>query len=566
MSTWTRTTVGRRLGRLLRGEAPSPPTTQAKPAAPRDGVADVVADHLDGRTEAVVVLLGSNRPQLLQRLRTLGPGWTVLEVDDTDERACHLELTLAGPVDVVVDRAQPAGRLVRFRDVFFHVRAGGVYVVPGGGTELGPEPGGLGRHLASAAALEAEPLRAPREGTRRVPENIALAIRMHVQARTVGRHLVLSHDLPDVLSKLDEDEADAYLERLGGPHRVLLEIPAETPPDARVITEGPGTRARDMAAPITQAAIRLRDYRDVVVDVEQLVLTDRVVLPDSYRHNQYARLVNRGIIDVSPRLGVPVRPVPDDLPLLEGTYLHLDNEIRGHFGHTLTEVLSRMWSWSAALEIDPDVKVLMTAARVRPELAEWELDFYETCGIPRDRILKLDGAARVERLLSGSPMFSNPQFVHPRILETWDRVGDTLAARASDREWPSRIFIGRRLAKRACLNAEEVEAVFAEYGFEVVYPEDLPLGDQVAMFRAADVVAGYAGSGMFHIAFVPHPLRVIQISSDGYTPRNEVLMSALRGHRIDAVVSAAQAAGVQADFAVDLEREGPYLRSVLEAL
>lgn len=558
----------RRLARAARHRVR---TARLEPRALRRELVDLVARECADRPEARVVVVGEHRRALVRALRRRGPGWQV-SATPADPARRHVELALLPHADVVLAGADPAGdRLGEFRAAFFHTRPGGAFVVPRGADELGAARGALGEHLAEGWATEPGPLRAGR--VRKVWQNHRLAIRMHVTGEALGAHLVLRHDLPDVVVKLDEPRGNAWIEasaaRHGTPHRVLSVLPAEQPPSAAVITEVPEPRRPPMGRPIKLADIALREYRDVVVDVEQLVVTGRVVLPDTYRHNQAPTLTNFGVIDLPGPFGILQRPLPpaEDLPLLEGTYLHLDNEIRGHFGHTTTEVLSRMWSWPAALEVDPDVRVLMTAARGRPEIAEWEYDFYEACGIPRERIVKIDGPARVERLLSGTPMFSNPEYVHPRILETWDRLGDVLAARAEPRDdRPSRIFIARRIRKRACLNAEEVEEIFAARGFAIVYPEDYPLGEQVAMFRAADVVAGYAGSGMFHIAFVQHPQHVIQIGSDAYTPRNEVLMAALRGHRIDAVVSRASASTVQAEFAVDLDREGPHLHALLDRL
>ncbi|MCR1781155.1 glycosyltransferase family 61 protein [Nocardioides carbamazepini] len=528
-----------------------------------DAVLGLVARHLAGRREALVVVLGPGRDDLVARARAIGPHWQVLRPDeDAGERL--VALALAGPAEVVIDLPVADQGLRRFNAHFFQVAAGGIYVVPGAAGELGPTPGPLGAFLAECWASDPKPLRA---GKRSPTDSRRIAVRMHVTGRAEAGALVLTHDLPDVLVKLDEPQGNAYLDRLGGPHRVLSVLAAETPPDARVITEGPEQREPAMDRPVAEAAIALRDYRGVVVDVEQTVMTDRVVLPDTFRHNQWHRLTTRRIADVAPRFGVPMTPVPPDLPLLEGTYLHLDSEFRGHFGHLMTEVLSRMWSWPAALEVDPDVRVLVGAARKRPELAAWEYDFYAACGIARDRIVRIDGQVRVERLLSGTPMFSNPNYVHPRIVETWDRVGDTLAAGADDRSRAERIFIARRITKRSCTNAEQVEGLFRSHGFHVVYPEDHPLGEQVAMFRAARVVAGYAGSGMFTAAFVPHPQRLVLIGSAAYTPRNEVLIAAVRRHRVDSVVCRADDADdVHSSFRVDLDREGPYLRSVLASL
>lgn len=526
-----------------------------------DVVVGLVAGVLAGRAEALVVVLGAGE-DLTARLRAAGPRWQVLHSDATPAERL-VDLALAGRADVIVDVSDGEQRLRRFHATFFHLAAGGAYVVADAAGELGTAPGPLGAFLTECWAGDPKPLRA---GKRSLPESRRIAVRMHVTCRAEDGQLVLSHDLPDVRVKLDEPQTNSYLARAGGPHRVLSVLEAGTPPDARVITEGPEQREPAMDRPVSGAAISLRDYRDVVVDVEQTVMTDRVVLADSFRHHQWQRLVTRRIADVAPRFGVPLTPVPADLPRLEGTYLHLDNEFRGHFGHLMTEVVSRMWSWPAALDVDPDVRVLVGAARKRPEIAPWEYDFYEACGIPRERIIRIDGQVRVERLLSGTPMFSNPNYVHPRIVETWDRIGDTLAAGADDRPRPARIFVGRRIRKRACTNAAEVEALFRAHGFEVVHPEDHPLGEQVAMFRAAHVVAGYAGSGMFTTAFVPHPQRLILLGSAAYTPRNEVLIAAVRRHRIDSVVSLPDEDDVQSPFRVDLEREGPYLRSVLASL
>ena len=52
----------------------------------------------------------------------------------------------------------------------------------------------------------------------------------------------------------------------------------------------------------------------------------------------------------------PLRGYPEERaagPSLEGTYFHLDNEIRGFFGHALTEQVSRLWAWDQAIGCIP---------------------------------------------------------------------------------------------------------------------------------------------------------------------------------------------------------------------
>jgi capsular polysaccharide biosynthesis protein len=130
--------------------------------------------------------------------------------------------------------------------------------------------------------------------------------------------------------------------------------------------------------------------------------------------------------------------------------------------------------------------------------------------------------------------------------------------------------VSRRIAKRACLNSDQLESEFQAVGFEVVFPEDHPLGHQVALFRHAEVIAGYGGSGMFQTLFVPEPKHVIQIASEAYGPRNEYMIAAVLRHRLDSVVCRAEPFDgdkpMHAPFRYDPAREGPFLREILAAL
>jgi len=510
-----------------------------------------------------VVLLGPHRHAVERALRRHLPAATVLVLPRQPERM-HLALVEAGPVDLVVDTSTQR-RLRHFRVCFFHLRAHGSHLVVGGAGELGRSPGPLGRALREGEQALPGPLRSVK-----VPPRISdrRALRDHVHARTEGGDLVLTHDLPDVLCEVREETFNDFLPRLPGGHRVVRVIDGAAPPLPEV-REGPVPRAKYDGLGLRTVPLSLRDYRAVVVAPYQVVLADRVVLPDTFRHNQSRRLRNKALTSVSGRHSVPVWPLPPQLPRLEGTFLHLDDEARGHVGHLLTETLSRVWAWPDALAADPDARVVVCATHKRPRLMDYELEIYAACGIPADRVVLVEGPTRVERLLSGTPMLCNPHYVHPAIVETWDRVGDLLAAQAAgdpSRAWPRRIFVGRRERKRRCRNAAEVEAVFGAHGFEVVHPEDHSLGDQVRMFRAAEVVAGFGGSGLFQLAFVPEPKRLVEVVSDAYHPRNEFLIAAIRRHRIDTVVCRAERRRMQSPFSYDDAREGPFLRETLASL
>jgi capsular polysaccharide biosynthesis protein len=262
---------------------------------------------------------------------------------------------------------------------------------------------------------------------------------------------------------------------------------------------------------------------------------------------------------------------------LPGAYFHLDNEHRGYFGHALTEQVSRLWAWPQAKEQFPDLRVLVSLNRGRP-LAEWEVVLLEAAGIDRRAVEVAERPVRVDRLVAATPMLSMPNYVHPRITETWDAIGATMLSLAERRARPRRIFCSRRHEKRPCLNRHDVEKLFSSYGFEVVFPEDHPLPEQVAMFHDAEVVAGFAGSGLFTAMFTDRPKHLVVIAPDTYGPTNEYLIASVRGHRLDEVVGTTPKVlpegvpGVRADrplswpFSLDMATDGEWLREILAGL
>jgi capsular polysaccharide biosynthesis protein len=535
-----------------------------------DGLAPVVlaeAARLSGDGPLhVVVLHGGQRPRWAGRLVDQGAAVTLVAADvPVDER--HLRLTAEPQFDLVVDAVpRPKGRSLRFVDSFYQLRAGGVYVGRGGGADLGPEPRRVGALLVRATATlgKPSPKRAPG-----VPHHLFEdhALGRAVESSRVERgHLVVVNGQGDALPKLREWQLDELVSRRPElPVRTLRVIEAESFASRcafREVGSKPGPRPpTEYDAP----AVPLREYRDALVLPGQIVGVDRFLTPDTFRHHLQKRLRNRHLDDQAAHFARLHDHTADPVPLA-GSYYHLDNEERGHYGHLMTEGLSRLWGWEESKAADPDLKVLLGTNR-RREVQPYEYTIYAAAGISPEDIVLVDGPVRVQRLVTPAPLLSNPMFVHPRIRETWRRVGDRLEEEATAGPRPDRFFCSRRLSKRSCLNTAEVEDLFRDAGFEVVFPEDHPIGDQVAMFRSAEVIAGFAGSGLFNLCFVDRPVRVITLRSESYTAHNEHLMAALLGHTIDSVVSAPEKPGqFQSPFTFDLDHEGRDLAKILAGL
>lgn len=451
--------------------------------------------------------------ELVERL---SPGsWHRLDVR-RPLRSLHVELAGLSGVDCLVDLAVK-GAERRLESLLYHVRPGGAYVTRAG------TAGGLQLHRPSEDAL-------------------AIVRELEVEALLSAR--------PD----------------LG---RVLYELPSEPwRSRARVRT----SRALDlnpMPEQLDPPRLLLREWDDVIALPRQAVLVDRVVLPESFSTADGRRQVNPTIDKISSMFARP-SSLSSEPERLEGTYLHLDNVMPRHFGHALSEQVSHLWAWGPARAARPDARVLVFD--VEGELPSWQLDLLTAAGIDERDVHVATGPVRVERLLGGTPMFSRPGYAHPGLAMTYDAVGAALAARAPERDRPRKVFLTRNPVKRVCRNAAEVEAEFERAGYEVVLPESLPLPEQVALVRNASHVAGFAGSGMFHIALAGGPKHVVVVTSENYPCHNEYLMSAVLGHRLDLVVCQPDVPrpgdtftreSFHSDYVFSAEREGPFLRQVL---
>ncbi|MGA8246853.1 MAG: glycosyltransferase 61 family protein, partial [Nocardioides sp.] len=445
----------------------------------------------------------------------------------------HATLAAYGRFDLLLDatRGGVSSRAL-FRNGFLHLRPGGHLVVldhpvAGSGRNAVPDDE-FWPYVVRLTHLRGKgrmPLRAPQAAD----ANWADSLR---RIEIGPRHLVLTNETA-ALAVLRDERANAVAALRAGPSIRLLE---RREPMQFVSRAVPGNYTRDPVREPEAFAVpglSVREYRDVVCQPGQVAVLGNLVLPETYRHGRYPRLTNRKLTRVT-RWFVDDVPVPSTR--LEGSYYYLDGELRHHFGHVTTEQLSRLWAWPAAKAADPGLRLLVSRTADREGQTEWELEFFEAFGISRADVVSIASPVVVERLIGVTPMFSMPDYVHPGIADTWDRIGAALERRSTMTPDGPRVFVTRPPgSNRWCHETPEVERLFRDRGFVVVRPELLELPDQVALVRAAAVVGGFAGSGMFSLMFASTPKRVVLIRSAGYTPSNEYLISSVRGHTLDAV-------------------------------
>lgn len=531
-----------------------------------------------GRPPVVAVLgppAGTAVAQIIARARPRG---RVVVLDAGAEQAdLHTSLAAAGPFDLVVDASRRGlGRADLFRRAFWHLRSGGSYVV--WNTGLGPREDSILALVLRLAEIAARPAHKPRGVAGKDDTALAKAVG---ETRIASQHLVVT-SRTQALAKLSEEETDVVLAARGPatgqvlhrlePVRFASRCTVTDIPPVHDVESNPKVFRR--APHFDVPAMSLRVYPEAVCLPGQVAVSGNLVLPDTYRHSRAPRMVNTYTRDVAERFAVPKQST-EDAPRLEGAYFYLDSEFRGHYGHTVTEPLSRTWAWAAAKQAEPGLRALMAVNKWGPEIREFERTLFAAAGIPPEDLVLVDGPVQVERLLAATPMFSQPHHIHPDLVDTYRTVSRALARQAPERDYPRRIFCARRNKHRDCRNADEVEALFAGHGFEVVFPERFSLPEQAAMFREADVIAGYAGSAMVSLCLTDSAKEVILVSSSSYTAKNEYLIGSALGHHISIVWCEAETPmpadrysprAFLAGFTMDTEREGRQLADILSSL
>ncbi|MGN6578252.1 MAG: glycosyltransferase family 61 protein [Nocardioides sp.] len=521
----------------------------------------------------VAVLTDADDSDLAATLRR-HPHVARLDEFDVSRTDLHAALTAAGPFGVIVDDTTPhAGHAALFRSTFLHTRRGGTYLVRNAvvaadsphGDDLADLLGDLLRRRLVRQPVTGRGMRR-RRGT--AEDRFAAAIgRLTIR----GRHTVATNHARAMV-KLRDENTNRLLEAGVLPGRVLETRPPTRLESRGTVRESPSPRNGALPTSFEVPALSLRAYDQVSLAPGQLAWSRHLILPDTFRHNQRPTFGNRQLASYDARHARVPSPLPTRTHL-PGAWFYLDSEARGHFGHATTEQLSRLWAWKAAKAAEPELKALMF--RGRRDFHAYERDLYAAAGVDPDDLVCLDNATvTVERLYAATPMFSQPEYVHPDVPALWETVGAGLAAQAPERAYPRRFFVSRRLDKRACENGPEVEALFTAHGFTIVYPEDYPLAEQARLFRGAEVIAGYAGSGMFTSMFSGGPKHVILVQSESYTAMNEVLICAAMGHRLDIAWCVAerplgerwQREVFHSTYRFDHDREGAWLKQVLADL
>jgi capsular polysaccharide biosynthesis protein len=225
-----------------------------------------------------------------------------------------------------------------------------------------------------------------------------------------------------------------------------------------------------------------------------------------------------------------IRPNSQVERSLEGDWVFAGHW-HGHFGHFLTETLTNLWPVQAlsadgivGMRIGVRAPVSFGSAGIRPlEPKPWMQELLALAGLGgREILISHLKAVRVERLLVPERPVLIKHWVRPEAVELWRRISDTVGELGASR----RVFLSRSRFNatvghggRPPRTDPEWDALmdrsFAAAGFDLVYPEELSISEQIAIVRGVEVLAASKGSALHLSCFTRPGTKVLEVGEPG---------------------------------------------------
>ena len=185
-----------------------------------------------------------------------------------------------------------------------------------------------------------------------------------------------------------------------------------------------------------------------------------------------------------------------------GVYIH-------QWGHFLLESTSRLWYW---LSLSPEKRnryklAFLCLGQQGPY--ENMLEFLKLLGIKENDIVNVLTPTQFRSVIIPEQSSCFGKMYTKEFLIPFKEIVKKCPPAAE-----SKIYLSRRRFKENSntIGEEKIEGFFDQNGFKVIYPETLPLAEQISLMRGAKEVAMLNGSALHNTLFCKSQTRVIVVN------------------------------------------------------
>lgn len=202
--------------------------------------------------------------------------------------------------------------------------------------------------------------------------------------------------------------------------------------------------------------------------------------------------------------------------------------VQDHWGHFLTEGISRLW----ARHVHPQTHGLKSFTTFGYPLAPQVTDYLRWLGLSGTRFTHFDQAVRIDTCFIPAPSFTDRTEAFGAHLLPSREMAELsgFARRRGSSSRPVYLSRARLGFGRKTRREEELEQALSERGVLIVYPEQLSLQQQIALFNTHEVFIGTWGSALHGMSLALEPRRLtVHVLCDGIPGPNYLMFDALLG-------------------------------------
>lgn len=232
-----------------------------------------------------------------------------------------------------------------------------------------------------------------------------------------------------------------------------------------------------------------------------------------------------------------VRPLRINPSEIEIKYLDADAIYfcvpQNHFGHVLTGTMA--FAYILLNDQYKNHKIVFTAfPPAYEELCEAIKTLLKHLGVKEEDIITVDRYTQFKSVVIVEPSLRCVRLsrFRKRLFEIDREFVDTfraISAKFTDHKYPDKVYFSRgKISHRPIMFEDKIERIFRKNGYEIFYPEQLPLDEQIKLVANADCYACLQGTLEHHSLFMKDNATMITISRKSGRTERQVLINKLQ--------------------------------------
>ena len=179
------------------------------------------------------------------------------------------------------------------------------------------------------------------------------------------------------------------------------------------------------------------------------------------------------------------------------------------YGHHITETLSRLWFNVNEFNFDNIVSYPFIFNKGKVNIHAFHRYFLRLLDIDIEKLSILINPCLFDEIIIPEQGWVMNGPVNSLISTVYDKIRNACATLDDSRY----IFLSRHQDRYDRIsNVADVEAVFSDLGFKVIYPETLSIEEQISLYANCEILAGPSGSGLHNCVFTRPGTVVVQVN------------------------------------------------------